>query len=130
MSAQPHRFDVLARDGEARAGKLVTRSGTVSTPAFMTVATFGAVRGVAVSELKEIGAEILLANMPAIKPGVVDKVMNSLLNPRSGLTPKGKILDDGVTKVLELRSRYIPDTDLTDTSRYIDLSYYNQVAGS
>ena len=75
-------------------------------------------------------AEILLANMPAIRPGVVDAVMDSLLDPRSGLTPRGEILDDGVKTVLELRSRYVPGPPLTDPSRYIDLGYYNQVAGS
>jgi ABC-type nitrate/sulfonate/bicarbonate transport system substrate-binding protein len=79
---------------------------------------------------RDEAAKILLAKMPAIKPGVVDNVMSSLLDPRSGLTPKGEIIDDGVTKVLELRSKYIADTNLTDPSRYIDLSYYNQVAGT
>ncbi len=55
-------FQVLARDGSARAGRLETPHGSIATPAFMPVATYGAVRGLAVPELAEIGAEILLAN--------------------------------------------------------------------
>ena len=34
-------------------------------------------------------AALLLAKMPEIKPGVVDKVLASVLSPRSGLTPRG-----------------------------------------
>ncbi len=55
-------FDVVARDGLARSGRLTTPHGTVETPAFMPVATYGAVRGLAPGELREIGAQILLAN--------------------------------------------------------------------
>jgi ABC-type nitrate/sulfonate/bicarbonate transport system substrate-binding protein len=79
---------------------------------------------------RDEAAKILLANMPAIQPRVVDKVMNSLLDPRSGLTPKGEILDDGVKTVLDLRSSYGAGAPLTDPGRYIDLSYYNQVVGA
>lgn len=74
--------------------------------------------------------ELLLANMPAIRPGVLDAVMDGLLSPRSGLTPKGKILMDGVATVLDLRSRYGSDRPLTDPTRYIDLTYYNDAAGA
>ncbi|MDJ0849142.1 MAG: tRNA guanosine(34) transglycosylase Tgt [Myxococcota bacterium] len=55
-------FHVDARDGAARAGRLETPHGVVETPAFMPVATYGAVRGVAPGELREAGAQILLAN--------------------------------------------------------------------
>ncbi len=55
-------FEVLARDGDARVGRLVTPHGAVATPAFMAVATYGAVRGVTPGELRELGAEMLLAN--------------------------------------------------------------------
>ncbi|HXV35650.1 MAG TPA: tRNA guanosine(34) transglycosylase Tgt [Myxococcota bacterium] len=55
-------FEISARDGEARAGVLKTPHGRVETPAFMPVATFGAVRGVSVDELRAAGAQILLAN--------------------------------------------------------------------
>nr|MBT6742312.1 ABC transporter substrate-binding protein [Rhodospirillales bacterium] len=78
-------------------------------------------------ENQDEAIEILLRNMPAIKPAVAGGVLKNLLNPRSGLTPKGAILPDGVDTVLDLRSRYGDGPKLTDHARYIDLSYYNQV---
>ena len=73
---------------------------------------------------------ILLENMPAIKPQVADAVMKSLLSPRSGLTPNGTILRDGIETVLRLRSSYGSGEQLTDIDRYLDLSFYNEVMQS
>ena len=55
-------FERLAEDGEARAGRIITPHGSVETPAFMPVATYGAVRGLGPEELAGVGAQILLAN--------------------------------------------------------------------
>ncbi len=55
-------FEVVARDGAARAGRLRLAHGDVQTPAFMPVGTRGAVRGVTADELESLGAEIMLAN--------------------------------------------------------------------
>jgi len=55
-------FTIGARDGAARAGVLATPHGDIATPAFMPVATGGAVRGVEPAALGAIGATILLAN--------------------------------------------------------------------
>ena len=55
-------FQILARDHEARSGRLSTPHGDVATPAFMCVATYGAVRGIAPGELAAVGAQMLLAN--------------------------------------------------------------------
>lgn len=55
-------FAITARDGGARVGVLSTPHGDVATPAFMPVATYGAVRGVDPAALRAIGATILLAN--------------------------------------------------------------------
>src|SRR5262249_22457423 len=55
-------FSIQHRDGEARCGVLETAHGPVATPAFMPVATYGAVRGVSPDELRAAGAHILLAN--------------------------------------------------------------------
>lgn len=76
---------------------------------------------------REEATQILLTNMPEIKPQVAGAVMNSLLSPRSGLTPKGAMLMDGVDKVLDLRSRYGSGGELSDPAKYIDLSYYHSV---
>lgn len=55
-------FEIRASDGEARHGLLRTPHGDVETPAFMSVATYGAVRGIGAEDLAGIGAQILLAN--------------------------------------------------------------------
>ena len=55
-------FAVDATDGAARSGRLVTPHGAIETPAFMPVATYGAVRGISPADLHELGAQILLAN--------------------------------------------------------------------
>jgi queuine tRNA-ribosyltransferase len=55
-------FAVEARDGHARAGRLLTPHGEVETPVFMPVGTAGAVKAVLHRDLREIGARILLAN--------------------------------------------------------------------
>jgi queuine tRNA-ribosyltransferase len=67
------RFEVLRADPSgARLGRLVTPHGVVETPAFMPVATHGAVKGVLPQQLRELGASILLANAYhlAQRPGV------------------------------------------------------------
>jgi queuine tRNA-ribosyltransferase len=62
VKARGFAFAVEARDGAARVGRLVTPHGEIETPAFMPVATFGAVRGVSPDELTALGAQLLLAN--------------------------------------------------------------------
>jgi queuine tRNA-ribosyltransferase len=56
------RFDLLARDGAARRGRLTFPRGTVETPAFMPVGTLGTVKGMTPEELCEVGADIVLGN--------------------------------------------------------------------
>jgi len=57
-------FTVLQRNfgTGARLGRLQTPHGAVATPAFMPVATQGAVKATTPQELREVGAEIVLAN--------------------------------------------------------------------
>ena len=56
------KFDLLATDGPARRGTLTLAHGTVETPAFMPVGTYGTVKAMSPVELKEIGAHIVLGN--------------------------------------------------------------------
>lgn len=73
-------------------------------------------------------AEALLQEkMPQIQPAAVKPVMESLLSPRSGLTPQADILPDGMRKVLELRSRYGQGGELRDLDKYLDLSCHEAV---
>jgi queuine tRNA-ribosyltransferase len=55
-------FAVTATDGGARAGILHTAHGEVRTPAFMPVGTKATVKSVDPTELRELGAEIVLCN--------------------------------------------------------------------
>jgi queuine tRNA-ribosyltransferase len=55
-------FEVLAVEGSARAGCLHLPHGTVATPAFMPVGTYGTVKGMTPQELEALGADIVLGN--------------------------------------------------------------------
>ena len=55
-------FEQLASDGKARRGRLTFPRGTVETPCFMPVGTYGTVKGMLPRDIKEIGAEIILGN--------------------------------------------------------------------
>ena len=56
------KFSVIATSGGARRGRLELARGTVSTPAFMPVGTYGAVRAVSMEDLQDLGADMILAN--------------------------------------------------------------------
>ncbi|HLZ00931.1 MAG TPA: tRNA guanosine(34) transglycosylase Tgt [Bradyrhizobium sp.] len=58
----PNHFEVLATDGQARAGRLTTPHGLVRTPAFMPVGTAGAMKGVHWREVRAAGTDIALGN--------------------------------------------------------------------
>lgn len=65
-------FEVLARDGQARRGRLDTPHGTVETPAFMPVGTLGAVKGLTPEALEDCGAQVMLCNLYhlSLRPGI------------------------------------------------------------
>ncbi|MGH8567813.1 MAG: tRNA-guanine transglycosylase, partial [Gammaproteobacteria bacterium] len=56
------RFEVLARAGAARRGRLTLSRGTVETPAFLPVGTQATVKAMATDELVALGTEMVLAN--------------------------------------------------------------------
>ncbi|MCB0403281.1 MAG: tRNA guanosine(34) transglycosylase Tgt [Bdellovibrionales bacterium] len=56
------KFEILAREEFARAGRLHLAHGTVETPVFMPVGTVGAVKTVEAAELPLWGTQILLGN--------------------------------------------------------------------
>ena len=55
-------YDLLHTDGRARRGRLTLNHGTVETPIFMPVGTYGAVKAMSPRELEDVGAQIILGN--------------------------------------------------------------------
>ncbi len=66
------RFELLAVDGAARRGRVAFRRGTIETPAFMPVGTYGSVKAMTPEELERMGTEIVLGNTfhLLLRPGV------------------------------------------------------------
>jgi queuine tRNA-ribosyltransferase len=56
------KFELITSQGKARRGRLTFDRGTVETPAFMPVGTYGTVKGMKPHEIEQIGAEIILGN--------------------------------------------------------------------
>ncbi|MDQ8021613.1 MAG: tRNA guanosine(34) transglycosylase Tgt [Moraxellaceae bacterium] len=56
------KFELLNTSGGARRGRLQLTHGTVETPVFMPVGTYGTVKAMSPHELVEIGAQICLGN--------------------------------------------------------------------
>ena len=56
------KFELLATHGRARRGRMTFARGTVETPAFMPVGTYGTVKAMTAEELRSLGAEIILGN--------------------------------------------------------------------
>jgi queuine tRNA-ribosyltransferase len=55
-------FELLARDGPARRGRLETAHGVIDTPAFMPVGTAATVKAMTPEAVAQTGAQIVLAN--------------------------------------------------------------------
>ncbi len=56
------KFTLLKTDGQARRGRLEVAHGTIETPIFMPVGTYGSVKAMSPDELREIDAHIILGN--------------------------------------------------------------------
>jgi queuine tRNA-ribosyltransferase len=56
------QFELLGQSGSARRGRLRFPRGTVETPAFMPVGTYGTVKAMTPRDIRAIGAEIILGN--------------------------------------------------------------------
>ncbi|HXT08681.1 MAG TPA: tRNA guanosine(34) transglycosylase Tgt [Roseiarcus sp.] len=60
--ADGFEFHILARDGAARQGEIVTPRGVIRTPAFMPVGTAATVKAMYPQEVEALGADIVLGN--------------------------------------------------------------------
>ncbi len=56
------QFELDGQTGRARRGRLKFPRGTVETPAFMPVGTYGTVKGLTPRDVEDIGAQIILGN--------------------------------------------------------------------
>jgi queuine tRNA-ribosyltransferase len=56
------QFNLLGSDGAARRGRITLPRGTIETPAFMPVGTYGSVKGMTPQSIRDIGAQIILGN--------------------------------------------------------------------
>ncbi|HOK65486.1 MAG TPA: tRNA guanosine(34) transglycosylase Tgt [Anaerohalosphaeraceae bacterium] len=116
-------FTIEVSDSQtaARCGILYTGHGPVRTPAFMPVGTRGCVKGILPGQLKQTGAEMMLANTYhlLLRPGV--EVIESLggLHRFSGW--EGPILtDSGGYQVFSLSSLNRVDDDRVEFASHID----------
>ena len=55
-------FVVSQQDGHARRGELAFDRGTIQTPAFMPVGTYGTVKALTPHQVRDTGADIVLGN--------------------------------------------------------------------
>jgi queuine tRNA-ribosyltransferase len=87
-------FDLLAQDGHARRGRLTFDRGTVETPAFMPVGTYGSVKSMTPEEVIDTGAEIVLGNTfhLMLRPGT--EVIKAHGDLHDFMRWKGPILTD------------------------------------
>src|SRR5712664_3191270 len=74
METEPIDFQIIAQEGEARAGILTTRRGVIETPVFMPVGTAGTVKGIRFEELEspDLDARMILGNTYHLwlRPGI------------------------------------------------------------
>ncbi|HUF47918.1 MAG TPA: tRNA guanosine(34) transglycosylase Tgt [Vicinamibacterales bacterium] len=104
--SDPMSFTVVRQDGAARRGRLRVAHGAIDTPAFMPVGTRAAIKGVTLTDLEALGAEILLANAYHlhVRPG------DDLVARAGGLHafmawPRPILTDSGGYQVFSLATR-------------------------
>lgn len=113
------KYTLIKTDGKARRGTFETVHGTVQTPAFMNVATCGAIKGaVSALDLKEIKCQVQLCNTYHLhlRPG--DKNVKSLGGIHKFTRWDGPILtDSGGFQVFSLaKLRNIKEEGVTFSS--------------
>ena len=119
MSDPTVRYEFLASDGAARRGRLHFLRGTVETPAFMPVGTYGTVKTMTPEELRSIGAEIILGNTfhLMLRPGA-ERVASVVRDPAPGFESGGAAAGDDVeAEANQERSRSPLDGPRADRPR-------------
>jgi queuine tRNA-ribosyltransferase len=112
VRSDPERlqFEITASEGAARTGRLLTSHGEVATPAFVPLATRGAVRSLALAEVAELGYELVLGNTfhLFLSPGVERIAELGGLHEFAGW-PRALITDSGGFQVFSLAHGSVAD---------------------
>ncbi len=114
-------YELTAQDGAARAGVLRTARGAIQTPVFMPVGTKATVKTLDPLEVRDLGAQIILANTYHLhfRPG--DELIAELGGLHSFMAWDGPILtDSGGFQVFSLRDTIskVDDQGVTFNSVY------------
>ena len=80
------KFEVKSKSGKSRTGHLSLKHGSIDTPTFMTVGTYGSVKSLSYKDLEECNVQIILSNAYhlmirpehnlIVKAGGLNKFMN------------------------------------------------------
>lgn len=121
MTVEPFTFDLVAREGRARAGVFHTPHGDLLTPVFAPVGTQATVKAVTPAQLDEIGASLVLANTYHLylRPGA------DLVEEMGGVHefmrwPKPMLTDSGGFQVFSLNDMRKVDEEGVTFKSHID----------
>ena len=112
-------YKLIKNVGTARRGEFTTVHGTVQTPAFMNVATAGAIKGaLSAQDLEDIRCQVMLSNTYHLHLRPTDKVVRQMGGLHKFTTWKKPILtDSGGFQVFSLASlRKIKEEGVTFAS--------------
>jgi queuine tRNA-ribosyltransferase len=114
-------FELLKTLGKARRGNLTTAHGIIPTPIFMPIATAGAVKTMLASEVKDIGAKVILGNTYhlLLRPG--PEILKEVGGIRRLMNWDGPMLtDSGGYQVFSLAKLNATDEDGVTFQSHID----------
>ena len=121
MTQQKFHFDLVASDGNARAGVFHTPHGDIPTPIFAPVGTQATVKSLTQRHLKELDAKLILSNTYHLylRPG--DDLVAEMGGLHQFMSWDGPILtDSGGFQVFSLSDMREVDEDGVTFKSYID----------
>ncbi len=121
MTSFNFKFDLIAQDGDARAGVFHTPHGDIPTPIFAPVGTQATVKSLTQRHLKELDAKLILANTYHLylRPG--DELIAELGGLHQFMSWDGPILtDSGGYQVFSLSDMNAIDEDGVTFKSHID----------
>lgn len=123
--AEHFGFDLLATDGAARRGTVITPRGEIRTPAFMPVGTAGTVKAMYPEQVRACGADIVLGNTYhlMLRPGAEEVAALGGLHefmrwPHPILTDSGGFQVMSLAKLRKMTERGVTFQSHIDGSRH------------